>query len=499
MAWTYANIQDRIELNLQDAAGAIFDQGTSGEIQEGIKDCLREISEYAKHIVRVVYAIESRTGSSTSTSIGHLVDTSNLQFVAGDVDKVIHNTTDNTYAVITAYTSTSDVTLSKDIMASGESYAIYSKGCHQNNQINIGDVTDCLWVDHIEYPINTQRKIDSIDGDILTIGVETTSVGDSGEVGADVDVHVFFNKRHKVSQMTNATWAVNLTAGYDAGDTSMAIDAVSATGTIEEGQEFTIQYRKEIYTITADATIADNAATISFYPGLEADVDNNDVITFKLSTLPSIVEPAFCKYAAGSIMMGKASLPIQEAINSISVLTTASTAIGNMSKRITDALLDFTEGRIAINDVAELITSAEDAIGNVNRNIDLALVDLDVGRTEIKEMSPYGDVSNRYREYATSGVSIARGFLDEAQGHFRQAQADESEASTHGVLGAKALSVATQDLNQAVGYLRKMSTQLSVAGTWRLFEEKGRLMKNEAIIELQRQAEPQKSRMLSRT
>ena len=498
MAQTYANLQDRIELNLQDAAGAVYDQGASGEIREAIKDCLREVANYVKHIVRVVYQVESRTGSATTTLASHLVDTSNLQFVAGDVDKVVHNITDDTFAVITAYTSTSDVTLSKDIMVSGEFYRIYNKGCHAQNQINIGDVTDYLWVDHLEYPVGTWREVEDIDGDILTFGIDLEHIDDSAETDSRVDVHIYFNKVHKVSQLTTLTGAVNLTAGYDAGDTSMVLDALQSSGTIEAGQEFAIQYRKEVYTITADATIASNAATISFYPGLEADVDDDAAITFKLSTLDTMLEPVFCKYTAGVVMMGKAGLPIQEAFNVIAVLATASTAIGNMSERITQALGDISDGRTEAGKVPELIKNAEDAIANVNREVDLALVDLDVGRTNIEKMSPYGDVSNRYREYAMGGISTARGFLEEAQGHFRQSQADESVAGSFGVLGGRELTAASQYLNQAVGYMRQMTSQLSVAGSWKIFEEKGRLIRNEAVAQLERMANPQPAKSYSR-
>ena len=54
---------------------------------------------------------------------------------------------------------------------------------------------------------------------------------------------------------------------------------------VEEGEIFTLENQKTIYTITADVTTSGNAATISFYPGLEAAVVDNDDITFIKSTL----------------------------------------------------------------------------------------------------------------------------------------------------------------------------------------------------------------------
>ena len=626
--WTYANLQDRVELNLQDTAGSIYDQGASGEIQEAMADSLRDVANYVKHIVRVVYQVESRGGSATATTTGSLVDTSNLQFVAGDVDKVVHNTTDDTWAVITGYTSTSVLTLSKDIMVSGETYYIYNKGCHASNQINIGDVTDHLWVDHLEYPVGTWREIEDIDGDILTFGIDSRYIDDSAETDSRVDVHVYFNKRHKVSQLTDLAAAVYLTAGYSAGDTSMLIDGLQSSGTIEEGQEFTIQYRKEIYTVTADATIATNAATISFYPGLEANVDDNDVLTLKLSTLDTMTEPVFCKYAAGAVMMSKAGLPIQEAQTAIVYLTTASNALLSMSAELTLAIEDIASGRTETDKGVDLITiyvngalqsmdaeilkgvalvttnaggaidsmdaeilkavalvttTAGDAldkmddeivkgvalvtteagvvIDKIDDEVKQAVDDLDTGRALISAMSPFGDVSARYLGYAQgdvasargyhdeaqafieearasadvarnyyteaqafmeearagittatayhgeaqaffeeaqAGVNVARGYLMEAEGFIKEAQADEQLSSNYMALASHELSSAAQYMNQGVGYLRKVNTNLAVAGSWRLFEEKGSLMRNEAIRQLERMAKPQPAKSYSR-
>jgi len=66
-----------------------------------------------------------RSGVATATTADHLIDTTKNQFAAGDVGKIIYNTTDKTTATITGFTSPSDVTLDTDIMAEGEGYEIY--------------------------------------------------------------------------------------------------------------------------------------------------------------------------------------------------------------------------------------------------------------------------------------------------------------------------------------------------------------------------------------
>ena len=65
------------------------------------------------------------TGTATATSASHLIDTGNNQFSAGDVGRTVFNTTDNTYAIVITYNSTSDLTLDTDIMADGECYGIH--------------------------------------------------------------------------------------------------------------------------------------------------------------------------------------------------------------------------------------------------------------------------------------------------------------------------------------------------------------------------------------
>jgi len=67
-------------------------------------------------------------GSASATTASHLIDTTNNPFTADMVGYQVKNTTDGTYAIIKAYNSTSDVTISSDIFVSGEDYEIrYSK------------------------------------------------------------------------------------------------------------------------------------------------------------------------------------------------------------------------------------------------------------------------------------------------------------------------------------------------------------------------------------
>lgn len=69
-----------------------------------------------------------KNGTATSTIANHLIDTAKSQFKASDVGRVVHNTTDDTYASITEYNSQSNLTLDADIMVDGEDYEIWTEG-----------------------------------------------------------------------------------------------------------------------------------------------------------------------------------------------------------------------------------------------------------------------------------------------------------------------------------------------------------------------------------
>jgi len=65
-----------------------------------------------------------KQGTATSTSAGKLVDTA-ATFDSSDVGRVLHNTTDNTWATILEFISTTQLALSSDIMTNTEGYDIY--------------------------------------------------------------------------------------------------------------------------------------------------------------------------------------------------------------------------------------------------------------------------------------------------------------------------------------------------------------------------------------
>jgi len=67
----------------------------------------------------------NKKGTATSTTANHLVNTAG-GFESGDLGKKVYNSTDNTWARVSAYVSGTDLALDSDIMTSGESYEIHA-------------------------------------------------------------------------------------------------------------------------------------------------------------------------------------------------------------------------------------------------------------------------------------------------------------------------------------------------------------------------------------
>lgn len=70
------------------------------------------------------------------------------------------------------------------------------------------------------------------------------------------------------------------TAGAAVGATSITLDETSLTGTVVEGDIFTIAGDTQQYVVTAGATAASNAITVSFQPALKVATTDGDAVTF---------------------------------------------------------------------------------------------------------------------------------------------------------------------------------------------------------------------------
>lgn len=308
MPKTIGVLTDEVQSELGDDTTTYTDAIVAVQIEKAV----RKVSETLPDERRVSFFIESRTGTATSDTADSLVDTDEAQFLATDADKVIHNTQNNTWAIVTSATDAvalSKLALSKDIFVDGdEAYEIYNKGCSSKFQINIESVPYYIdpprhGVFKVEYPIGTERNF-TIEGDILTIDVGSVKDSKVVDPAVDTEVYVWFRRRHFVSQLADLLGASN--GEEAAGATSMDVDTLYGADTIAEGQEFTVENIRGTYmatlTVVLGGTNGGQGSTstngLEFWPPLESALGDGKVITFIGSTLNTEIEGLVVELAA---------------------------------------------------------------------------------------------------------------------------------------------------------------------------------------------------------
>jgi len=99
-----------------------------------IKDGNTASADYVKSVIPPIGSIiawaktfdSADSGTTTSTTTDKLVETGQNFETTCSVNMIINNTTDDTWAYITAVDSDTTLSISSDIMASGEEYTIYT-------------------------------------------------------------------------------------------------------------------------------------------------------------------------------------------------------------------------------------------------------------------------------------------------------------------------------------------------------------------------------------
>ncbi len=315
MSISNANMVILISATLQDTTNAIF--GTPA-IQTGITSALLEYSKNHPYFYQAEFKLESRRGTANADTASALVDTTESQFLAADVGKAVYNPDDRTWAQVTAFVSTSQLTLSADIFPDGnENYRIYNQGTTSSKQFSLRSpqepegalgtrVLDYLYIELMEYPIledpPSRPRWEEQDDGVIRILVDAPP-DDTQQSTARDEVWVTFAIQNKLSELTDLLGVVDLVAGYSAGDISIVVDDLQSSGTIKKGQLFSIDGIRGIYVADLDATIVSNEATVTFWPPLLADVANDTVVRFVMSTLKEAHENPFADLVAGKLAM----------------------------------------------------------------------------------------------------------------------------------------------------------------------------------------------------
>ncbi len=163
-----------------------------------------------------------------------------------------------------------------------------------------------LWIDKAEYPVaqdppyyrNVQRF-----GNMIEIEIDDAPL-------SAASLYLHLAKKHVLLTTlgTTDTAGAVKTAGSE-GDTTLALKSLG-TGTIEQDAILTIAGDTFEYTVTAQATIAANEATVSIEPGLSADVAADAVVTLSDSSLDVDMENVLAGISAGIASINKATSDI---------------------------------------------------------------------------------------------------------------------------------------------------------------------------------------------
>ncbi|KKM90024.1 hypothetical protein LCGC14_1242710 [marine sediment metagenome] len=497
MAKTFAELLNDIQQELQDTTPTYY---TDAEVTVQLPEAIIEVSEYKPRKVMETFELETRTGAATSSTSGALIDGDESQFRSSDVNKVIFNTTDRTWAIVTAYVSATQLTLSKDIMASGEKYEMFNQDCWDNKQIYLGDVEDYVGPDHgvvtVEFRTNrSPRELRNftVEGNILTVDFEFTPV-DSKSANLDsreVEVYVWINKRHQVSQMTDLALAVDLPGdSYAAGTTTIHVDS-TADETMEEDTEFTVAGLRGVYKLTQATTFATNEGDITFWPPLESAIDDDDVVTVKGSTLDRSLERMVIELCAGRCAMSKASKYLQRIETAITSISNVTTALGLAAAKTLRQVTDLASARTALGLAPGLLIEANSEIDKMAAEVTQAIATLDTARALINTVTVGGiDVPRQYADQVSRELDSSRGALETARGFLAQAASEGPLASSYVDLGTGELQGAASSVANAIGFLQKITSDLAIADRAPTVTRWGRDKVRDVLGQLQRGLPP---------
>lgn len=346
----------------------------------------------------------------------------------------------------------------------------------ESKDIDISSLTGWVDIHGVEYPIDPAAKRNfTIWGDTLTLDISTAPTSNTEE-GTLTGV-VTFTSGSKAIAGVGTAFTTELSAGeyirVSDGTTYYKVSSITS--------DTALTLSKNV--LAADDGEDDGEGGATVYGGGPVYVywTGPHTIGLATTTLPGKLEYLVIMGAAAYAGKAWLSEGRQTIADGISKIESASTAISNVTNRITQSINDLTSGR---EHIESKISDADTAINAMTDILARAVADIDSGRdvigekvgdadTSISEITPRIekaiDLLETYGEYYINKVNVGGGvpedFANYARAELSAAQAYANQASLllredqtaidYFNAGRTELSTAMGYLNQAQGYLRE--------------------------------------------
>lgn len=140
-------------------------------------------------------------------------------------------------------------------------------------------------LDWMNFMLGGKGTKDMLDANLFaswsTAGQEAIPTVKTGFLGQRLGFNFFSNQNsgsHTAGTCADATGAIDLGAGYSAGDTTIHIDGVTDGGTAKAGDALQITGHTQEYCVQAAVTFTGGEGDVTIYPGLEADTVDDTVV-----------------------------------------------------------------------------------------------------------------------------------------------------------------------------------------------------------------------------
>lgn len=167
--------------------------------------------------------------------------------------------------------------------------------------LDISTILDLLFVNRVEYLVDKNprqfRNFVVEETGVLRMDLDTYPA-------SAVSAYLYVAKPQRITDgaiVSDLVGAIDLTAGYSEGDTTIHVDGFAAAETIPANMHFKIAGDTTSYWLTAAATLSSNEIDFLIAPALAADVDNDVVVTLETSTLNPTQEAWFIELVAGTL------------------------------------------------------------------------------------------------------------------------------------------------------------------------------------------------------